>query len=279
MKWYIIMVFTLLVNTAPGMDIYEFFRRYRDSVASVEVTSTNVSIWFKSNWFGTEQERLNPMTSRTSSDYMKNNEPMVLPYDKEACIFDNHVTIIFTPATFKGGLKGFMITEEHIPPPTHTHLASTNYVYVAMSDAPVDVGEDDMETIMAWGRGVQPLTFVGEWVTPEEYHAIKRREHEARERQFLQSVAADVMAGRVELDAEGLALIADFLPPPQPPPAIAEDDADTPPPDPEPPATVIARGVSAPKQPSARKWLYAIPALLLCAAVGLVIHWLAFNKK
>ncbi|MCL1856879.1 MAG: hypothetical protein FWF84_04455, partial [Kiritimatiellaeota bacterium] len=53
---------------------------------------------------------------------------------------------------------------------------------------------------------------------------------------------------------------------PEAPPAIAEDVPDDPPPDPEPPAPVIARGVPAPKQPSARKWLYAAPLLIL--AIG-----------
>ena len=167
----------------------------------------------------------------------------IIPTDQEITFSDGyHRALRYTPVSFKNQRKGFRIMTIK----NEVSFGGTEYTdsirYVLVNDIPVEVDEDDVEMIMDNGEW-KPYAKSPPVIPPEASQ-----------------------------------------PAPEDTPAITGNGVDEPPPAPNSPAVIASAPekviiASEAKHPSARKWLYAIPTLLLCAAVGLVIHWLALKKK
>ena len=126
----------LIANSIVGMDGIELLER-SGPIDSVLVTSTNLVVKFRSlagNWkirFLGEQEY------RVLESY----EELTLTPDQAVRIFERHGQMELTPVSFKNQQKGFRVKDRHWGP----HGETTNIAYVALSDTPVQVSEDDVE--------------------------------------------------------------------------------------------------------------------------------------
>ena len=161
-KHITIMMFAALASTAQGMNAVEFLE---GKFGSVSVTSTNLGIKFKSSGLIIIPYKKRVFTYR-SSEYM--SEPLILTADKERLsITDNEgMSVDFTAVSFKNQLKGFRIVHR-----IHEfgRIAKTDVMYLALSDTPLDVGEEDfLEEI--------PITEK----TSEELDVLMRQLYKAR---------------------------------------------------------------------------------------------------
>jgi len=96
------------------------------------------------------------------------DEEFAIPLDQEVTFYDGrHAEIIYTPILLANQQKGFRITYVSMI----FGDVETFVRHVALSDTPVEVGEDDVE--MIWKDG--------ELRTLEEYQAIVQREKEERD--------------------------------------------------------------------------------------------------
>jgi len=146
MKCLIGIAVVLLVSGVRGENEFEFLEK---RFLSVSVTKTNLSFKFKgAGWL---VERSNERYGK-ASEYAKRDEPIILTTDQKTTFASRHVFITFTPVSFKNQHKGFRIAERHEPPASHRHLAGTSFFYLALSDVPIEVSEDDVEMILENGE-------------------------------------------------------------------------------------------------------------------------------
>ena len=194
-------------------------------------------------------------TFRRAESYIGNNEDVILTPDREIVIEastgDGYLPIIFTPVSFKNRLKGFRVTENAgwmwLVYDNDGNVGVTNVgthvsKYVALSDTPTDMTEDDVETIMEWTANEDGY-YRGEWKTYER-------------------------GGKSGMGGEG---VVDTAPPTETPPAVAPEE----PPTREPPAPVVVDGGEGNGR-HPRRWHYAILPLALCLC-GIV--YFARRKK
>jgi len=158
-RFFLILTLAFLAYGATSETAIEtFVTRYRRSIDSIAISSTNLVITLKASWFHVE--------------YNENDKNLVLTPDEETRFSDRHGAIVFTPVVLKNELKGFRIlgiSDNY----SVGEALYTNYVtYVALGDASMEVNEDDVETIRT----------DGEWVTLAEHEVIRRRETEAYEK-------------------------------------------------------------------------------------------------
>jgi len=149
MKKYVVCAVISLCTVVKGMDGVEMLKRY-GSIDSVTVTSTNLSIKFKSAGLVVPDRPMRGM-ARRSADYAEKNEALVLTPDEETMLIQRHASITFTPVSFKSQHKGFRILQR-IDHRSFGHEVRTNAMYLALSDTPVEVGEDDVEMILETER-------------------------------------------------------------------------------------------------------------------------------
>jgi len=136
-------------------------------IDSVTPTSENLMITFRFAGFAVKHNGV----MRDTGEYVANNEALILTPDKEAWLFDGgHANVSLVPATFKNKKKGFRVTSTFNAKSFGGDLKS-NTGYVALSNTPIDVGEDNVEMIMK----------DGEWKTAKEYYAIIEREDRLQE--------------------------------------------------------------------------------------------------
>ena len=216
-------------------------------IDSVSATSGNLIITFGSGGLFVKHKGV----IRETAEYVANNEALSLTPDNEVRIFDgHHAGVSLVPVSFKDKKKGFKVT--------HTFNASSfgdgmkrNTGYVALSDTPTEVSEEDAEMIMK----------DGEWKTVKEYHAIVEREnrlhelwsehiHKRREAEAL--LQGEELTNRLSAIEHEVKLERDRI-------ESGEQAEDEP---------------SEEKIKSATFWLYAIIPLCLLAAL-----WLARKKR
>ena len=165
MRKMCLIAIALLACDIRGEYEIEWFKRYPKVIDSVTVTSTNLSVRFKEPWFFVMKDEDKPGYIH-SADYIKNNMDLVLtPDDKEVSLGQQHTRIDFTPVSYKNQLNGFKIT--HILYGAPYGGIKTNHIfYVTLSDTPIEVGENDVETIKD----------KGEWKTYENPQSITQAE-------------------------------------------------------------------------------------------------------
>jgi len=146
-------------------------------VKSVSVTPTNLvleispsrSLW---TWNGddTKDDRL--------TEY---GEELLLTPDKKTTLSDGrHVDVIFTPATFQNQMKGFRIL--HVMDDRLGGYITTCLGYVALSDPPTEVHEDDVEMIMESKRdSIGVYTGEMKWKAYEKSQPVPKAESEVQE--------------------------------------------------------------------------------------------------
>jgi len=154
---YIICVAALFACCAQGMDGIESLEK-RKLFESIIVTPTNLTIRFSEEGQGhrvSYPDHRISIPSRGTHDYVKKNEALVLTPDKRVNIFEFHGCFAFTPVTFKNQGKGFRIMETFDARSLRGGLMTNSIAYVALSDTPVQVGEDDVEMILENGEWVK----------------------------------------------------------------------------------------------------------------------------
>ena len=135
---------------AQGTDGMDFFKDRR-LFESFSVTSTNISVRFTPptlvSWRVITRSH-GSYESRRTKDYLEKNEDWILTPDQETVLGGGgHITYYFTPVSFKDQRKGFRIMD--VTYALRSYGRETNSVaYVALSDTPVAVGEDDVEMIL-----------------------------------------------------------------------------------------------------------------------------------
>ena len=139
----------LLVNNSQGIDVSELLEKY-GCTALVSVTSTNLTITFKSAGFVVSGKPIRGM-ARRSAEYAENNEDLVLTPDEETRLVQRDASIVFEPVAYKNQKKGFRI-RDIVYPHFHGQEGVTNVAYIALSDTPIEVNEDDVEMILETKR-------------------------------------------------------------------------------------------------------------------------------
>ena len=173
--------------------------------------------------------------------WLKQDEEIVLTPDCETTLTDGyHVVLVFTPVSFKGGKKGFKIASIFNGLSFGKGITINN-MYLALSDTPVEVGEDDVEMIQEGGEwvkfeGNKDLDMTLTWAPPVE----KRGGAQETPPIIEAPVAANVATASLPLTEDGTQRLE----------AVATIDT-----------------------PPSRLWLYAFIPL------ALAVLWLAHRKR
>ena len=163
MKYFITLI--LLAHNVRAEWVVEWFKRYARSIDVITVTSTNLSVRFKEAWFFVASDKRAEDGRRLhSGDYIKNNEALVLtPDSNEVCLFSHHTQIRFTPVSYKGQREGFQIAEVADHRSFGSALFTSKVTYVALSDTPMEMSEEDVEMIKVCKRDSEGNFYGGEW--------------------------------------------------------------------------------------------------------------------
>jgi len=147
-KQSIIVIVTAIAGYACGAIEIESLRN-SGPYESVILSSTNLLITFKSSGVGRWIRQKGTEIGR----YSEHGEKIALTPDKEMH-FSNlyHALTTFTPVIFKSKQKGFRIS--HVTMGAFSSQVPDRISYIALSDTPVEVGEDDVEMIMDDGEWV-----------------------------------------------------------------------------------------------------------------------------
>jgi len=143
----IVLMWVLLASNMHGMTGVEGVEKYY-RINSVSVSPTNWVLRFKSSSFSVEQNG----TQRHSSEYIANNEDLVLTPDKDVWLVAQYGKALFTPVIFKNQQKGIKFMEMA---PLHHRPGElfTNFVmYTVLGDTPAEVTGEDVEMIMLDGK-------------------------------------------------------------------------------------------------------------------------------
>jgi len=121
-------------------------------IRSATASPTNLAVKLQLGAFDIGQGNL----WRSASEFMANDEELILTPDQETRFSTRHSDVRWTPVSFKSQQKGFRIiaTSHWWPNPPVTDAI----VYLALSDTLVEMGEDDVEMVME----------NGEWITAED---------------------------------------------------------------------------------------------------------------
>jgi len=120
-------------------------------IDTFSVTSTELTLTFRASLCSVDYNG----TRRGTTEYAENNEALILTSDQGANISDGyHSSLIFTPVSFKDKRKGFRIINQAILIPFGGGVKHW-FGYIALSDTPVEVGEDDVEMILEGGEWVK----------------------------------------------------------------------------------------------------------------------------
>ena len=115
------------------------------AVESVSATSENLTITFRgANSFVTHNG-----VWRRVAEYVENNEALVLTPGQEASLtrgFHGHVHL--TPVSFKNKRQGFKVLDSDFDGNDERRCVA----YIALSDKPTEVSEDDVDMVMEKGE-------------------------------------------------------------------------------------------------------------------------------
>ena len=154
----------LLINTVSAIDGVDFLTNH--CFQTISITTTNISLKFKTNSgynsvnnndirrkFG-ENNIIHTYTpvSRGISEYIANDETLVITPDQTTSIEGRHLMLMFKPVIFKNNIKGFRIVQWQFG----GGIVNTNNIikHVVLSDTPIIFGEEDEEMIMDDGKWV-----------------------------------------------------------------------------------------------------------------------------
>ncbi|MCL2104557.1 MAG: hypothetical protein FWH21_05840 [Kiritimatiellaeota bacterium] len=148
-KSYMVLTLALLAGTMWGEDTVEWLKRLRD-VDAVEITSTNVLIRFKTSGLCIMRD-YNPLRWGNSAVPIRRTErdvPLILTTDEKSVtlVGKDFGTLIFEPAAFKNQQKGFRVsTTKYVGVLPFGSRVPDKVMYLALSDTPIQVGEEDFE--------------------------------------------------------------------------------------------------------------------------------------
>jgi len=165
MKCCVAFILMIYVTDIFGQDENELWVNH-NWFDPVSVTSTNLIIKFHPH------NRVF-ITQKSTGRLSERNEELVLSQDRETELSDGrHVRTVFTPITFMSQQKGFKISL--ILYGAGYGLGQTNHVtYLALSDTPVKVGEDDVDMIMVSGEWKKFEKDGGAQVSPPSREAVQ----------------------------------------------------------------------------------------------------------
>ena len=228
----------LFVNTILGMDGIEYLST-STWFNSTAITPTNITLTFHSygNAFCIWKD-----DDDRNGRWLQYDEEFVLSPGQRYTLSDcRHVRMFFTPVVLKNQRNGFQIVYQVDNRRDHDRYVTEYKGYVALSDTPVPVGEEDVEMIME----------NGEWKKFEREAPASPPSHETPKPDNAETETP------VETIVEQTRIIEDE--PSPPPPVIASVPAKQPSPEPEQEVP-----------PPSRLWLYIILPLLL--AIGGILY-------
>ena len=170
MKDIIFVTVVTLAGNMSGIDGVELLKKH-ESIDSVSVTTTNLTIWFnenKSRGLSVLDKPVRGMT-RSSHEYAEKNDPLILaPDDSITLIYQYNCVVKITPVSLKKTRRGFKISD--IVAAHYGEEDFINTAYIVLSDKPTEVSEDDVEMIIE----------NGEWITFEKPQPVPKIEGEAQ---------------------------------------------------------------------------------------------------
>ena len=150
-KYYIVLVVALLADSVVGMDGIEYLKNNRN-FDSVIATSTNLSLTFRS--FGAGFYIVQGGDYEKSRWLELGEEFALIPNQETLLTEGRHFKLIFTPVLYKNQLRGFRIADITFGAVARNEsgFRVNSLAYLALSDTPVDVGEEDVWIIMEDGE-------------------------------------------------------------------------------------------------------------------------------
>jgi len=151
-KFFCTAVVASCFGAAHGQEGIVFLK---ERFETVSITSSNISVKFKSpgggysvSFYCNPPEWDHPPPEhRWATEYIENNEPLVLTPDKKVILNDGgHGATVFEPVAFISKHKGFRITDTNDR--KWGDGRTSNVVYVALSNTPVQVGEKDVAEVL-----------------------------------------------------------------------------------------------------------------------------------
>ena len=144
----IVAAVVLSINGLYGMGVAEFWER-AGIVDSVSVTSRDMTLTLSSHnsmsswgiWIPGEQRGRDVVPG----------EKVAIPPSQAIVFQGRHAHITFTPVSFKTQHKGFRM-ERTVLGFSSSAGRPADIAYIAFSDAPLSVGEDDVEMILEGGE-------------------------------------------------------------------------------------------------------------------------------
>jgi len=232
MKKRVIIIAVTLLATSRGVvadtqsrtNGIELLQR-KSYIASVSSTPTNLTITFRLDGFSVRRDG----KTRGTSEYIKNNEALIVTPDQEVGIYEYGSGVTLTPISFKSGEKGLRIMD-HFNAMSVGGGIRRKFAYIALGDAPMPMSIDDVEMIFESHAG----------------HPIGWKRFEPKKE-------VEVLQIRPE----------DAAPPPAPQETPPEPPAVVPPEPVETPDIVAEDEGRAKPSPPSRLWLYVLIPLCL----------------
>ena len=138
------LIVLIVLSLVGNMQGAEWFDEFKGWFASFVVTETNLFLKYPSHEFAAR------VIQKDLTRWLEPNEELILTPDQQTEINDGrHVFRYFTPVTFRNKKKGFKIDNIYYE---GDMFNTTNTAYIALSDTPIAVGEDDVEIIMENGE-------------------------------------------------------------------------------------------------------------------------------
>jgi len=154
---YFVLILMSLVCNVSGVDVIEYLKT-RGMFEVVSATPTNLTLELKDLMFVGQPYAIPPLDKRVS-EYIANNEHLILPTDRVTVISGAFgPSISFAPVLFKDKREGLRIVEQLV------RGSITNTVmYIALGDTLTAMEEVDVEMVME----------MDEWKTFEEAVSIR----------------------------------------------------------------------------------------------------------
>jgi len=182
----------LIASGLPGADGIEYLKTMH-YIDVVTVTPTNLSLKFKTvlgdiriiqddSWRKYDdalKTNASAVPWRLTSEFIQNDEPLILPPEQETRMSraDSGLVLILTPVFFKNQQNGFKITSIRFD--SRIGRRMNDHGYIALSDTPVQMGDEDVKMIMdkeRWERfepPAKPEVKGGAMVSPPSREAVQ----------------------------------------------------------------------------------------------------------
>jgi len=259
----IVLISVLLASGMQGAEGAKWFQSVNGWWDIVSFTPTNVTYKFRG------KQLISQKGVMRLSEYQ---EEFTLTHDQETMFTDGrHIEIYFTPIIFKTKQNGFKVTVINNLGAYEYKGITTNFMYVALGNAPIEMREEDVATILEnekWTkyakvhsiiRRVQTVYSPNPKPEPKPEYELKRRAREvlAEMEAIAKTNPAAIERGIVVDRPRGW-----FNIPADMPAAVPDAESDS----------IPAVGETKPN----RLWLYALIPLCL---LGAVAAWRSFRKR